>query len=228
MVPYTTVYFSLSFLLSCWAETEPQGHGRGRGLSWSLFHAVGERFRVESHWEWQWSSGFILSWEAQRMTYDNKGYCREKEELKPLVWIFLLIYFPQHIDTVKHISYSNAQMHSWTFRITLTLQSQKIYTDKSKKKNEENVSFLAFVVEMMRLGMSEQHFPSFPFPLKHLLSSLLCSCRTWLTGDPCHPVASWTVILPFNLFLSSFKCRGGNPQYQIQFLFCFHWPSWIL
>lgn len=164
MVPYTTVYFSLSFLLSCWAETEPQGHGRGRGLSWSLFHAVGERFRVESHWEWQWSSGFILSWEAQRMTYDNKGYCREKEELKPLVWIFLLIYFPQHIDTVKHISYSNAQMHSWTFRITLTLQSQKIYTDKSKKKNRRECVISCFCSGNDETGHVWTALPLLPVP----------------------------------------------------------------
>lgn len=93
-VPYTTVYLSFSFLPHCWADTEPWGQGRGRGLSWSLFHAVGERFRAEPHWEWQWHSGCILSWEAQRMTYDNKGYCREKEELEPVPELSLNILAP--------------------------------------------------------------------------------------------------------------------------------------
>lgn len=65
-------------------------------------------------------------------------------------------------------------------------------------------------MEMMRLGMSEQHVPSSPLSPKHLFSSaMLCSCSSWLTGDPCHPVAFCTVIFPLNLLLSSFKGRGG-------------------
>lgn len=64
-------------------------------------------------------------------------------------------------------------------------------------------------MEMMRLGMSEQHVPSSPLSPKHLFfSTMLCSCSSWLTGDPCQPIASCTVIFPLNLLLSSFK--GGR------------------
>ncbi len=98
---YISVCLSFSFFAPLLNRHKARGHSRERGLSWSLFRAVGERFRVEPHWEWQWRIGCILSWEAQKMTYDNKGYCRVKEELEMLVWILMPLNISQHND--RHV-----------------------------------------------------------------------------------------------------------------------------
>ncbi len=126
-------------------------------------------------------------------------------------------------DQTTHIH----RMHSWT-----RLKPKDLYW-QIQREAKRMCHFLALQWKWWGWACLNSTSPPPPHSLLSFSSTMLCSSSTWLTGDPCHPIASCTVIFPLNLLLSSFKGRGGGQEFHsiicnFYSAYPFHWHMLVL